>query len=149
MAPGTTPSIAALTGGGYEVAFQAKPVPVTPVVSTPIPPPPPTAHGKPALRVKVLIRWKWDRGHSRIVKFFVGRHPHDMTLRMRCQGHGCPTRRTRIARPGRLKRFIGAVLGTRYAVGDRILFTLSASHYRTERAQITIRASRKPAVRLL
>jgi hypothetical protein len=149
MAPGTSPSIAGLTGGGYEVAFEAKPVPASPIVSTPIPPPAPTATGKRALSVKVLIRWRWNHGHSRIVKFLVGRHPHDMTLRMRCLGRGCPTPRTRAARPGKLKSFVRAVLGTRYAVGDRLVLTLSAARYRTERAEITIRNSRKPAVRLL
>jgi hypothetical protein len=107
------------------------------------------ARGKPTLRVKVLIKWKWNHGHSRIVKFLVGRHPHDMTLRMRCQSRGCPKRRTRVAPPGKLKRFVRAVLGTLSVVGDRILLTLRAARYRTERAQITIRESRKPAVRLL
>jgi len=149
MAPGTNPSITGLAGGGYEVAIQAKAVPPAPVVSTPIPRPAPTGHGQPALRVKVLIKWRWNRGHSRIVKFLVGRHPHDMTLRMSCQGRGCPAHHRWLARPGKLKRFVRAVLGTRYAVNDRILLTLSAPRYRTERAQITIRSSRRPRVKLL
>jgi hypothetical protein len=72
-----------------------------------------------------------------------------MALRMTCQGGGCPARHRWVARPGKLKRFVRDVLGTRYAVSDRIVLTLSAPRYRTERAQITIRSSRRPRVRLL
>jgi hypothetical protein len=124
-------------------------VPATPVVTTPIPLPPPTAQGKPRLRVKVSIKWHWNHGRSRILKFVVGRHPHSTTVRMECRGPRCPTPRVVTGRPGKLGRFVHSVLGRRYAVGDRIFLALRAAHYAAERAQITIRKNRRPAVKVL
>jgi hypothetical protein len=151
MAPGTSPSIAGLAGGGYEVAFQAAPPPPAPVVSTPVatPVPQPPASGPRRLRVKLTLKWTWNRSHTRLVKVMLGSHPHDTRLRVTCQGRGCPTRGTQTARLRRLKRLINALGGRRYRAGDRVLFTLTSARYRAERVQITIRTGTIPAVKLL
>jgi hypothetical protein len=92
MASGTNPTIAGLAGGGYEVAFQAAPPPPAPVVSTPVatPVPQPPA-GKKRLRIKLTLRWTWNRTHTRLVDVMLGRHPrHDPEGQV--PGHGVPHR---------------------------------------------------------
>ena len=150
MAPGTSPAIAGLVNGGYEVAFQTAPPPPAPVVVTPVSTPVPTAPpGKHRLRVKLTLKWTWNHARTRLVKVRLGRHPHDVTLHVRCRGAGCPTRRVQAARLRRLTRLIRALEGKRYRAGDRIFLTLTSARFRAERIQITIRKGTIPAVKLL
>jgi hypothetical protein len=118
---------------------------VTPV-ATPVPTAPP---GKNRLRVKLTLKWTWNHARTRLVKVTLGRHPHDTTLRVKCNGAGCPTRRARTARLRRLKGLVQSLEGGRYRAGDRILLTLTSARYSAERVQISIRTGTIPAVKLL
>jgi hypothetical protein len=158
MTSGTGPSIAALSGGGYEIAYQAAPSPAQPVVTTPVtvtvptPTPTPGSHpGKPSerrLKVRISIAWTWSHSRSRLGRMRVSDLPARGAVAISCRGRGCP-RHTLHAGKHELAHLLNSVRGTVYRAGDRIYVTVSAPGYRSERAVFTIRDGALPAVKLL
>jgi len=106
-------------------------------------------HRKHQLAVKIVIKWHWNHGHTRLVWVKIGRAPRRTALAISCRGRGCPAHKLR-ATAATLHRHHRIVRsGNLYRAGDRLLLSLTAPHWRAERARITIRNNRKPLVRLL
>jgi hypothetical protein len=121
---------------------------VTVPVPTPIPRPAPRARH---LRVKLTISWSWNRATTRVRKIKVGSFPGRTRIWVQCKGRGCPRHRRKDAArgPGGVKRVLRGLQGRRYRAGDRLLIFLRAPGYRDQRAQVSFRNGRLPAVKLL
>jgi hypothetical protein len=123
-----------------------------PVVTVPVPVPVPTPKPRPhALRIKLTISWTYDRATTRLRKVKVGTFPYRTELQVQCKGRGCPHHRGKdIAKGVRsVHLLLHALVGRRYRAGNKVILTLSAPRYRTERAELDIRWGAKPKARLL
>jgi hypothetical protein len=127
--------------------------------SPPPPPPAPTGTGSVALTparptqrhklaVKIVISWRWDHRHTRLVRVKIGRVPGRTSFTITCRGRGCPAHKVH-ASAATLRRHHRTLGGKLYRAGDQLMISLSAPSWRPERARITIRSGRAPAVRLL
>lgn len=103
---------------------------------------------KPQLTVKITFTWTWVHAHSRLRRMRVGKLPGRASITISCRGRGCP-RRTLHAVKRKLSRLLASLEGTVYRAGDRIYITVSASGYRSERAELVIRDGAKPTAKLL
>jgi hypothetical protein len=123
------------------------PVVVTVPVTTPLPTPPRRAR---ALRVKLALSWTYNRASTRVRKVKVGTFPGRTQLLLDCKGRGCPRHSKASAKgPRGLRHLLHTLEGRRYRAGDRLLITLKAPGYRTERAEVDIRWGKKPQGKLL
>jgi hypothetical protein len=122
-------------------------------------PPPPAGTGSVALTpttvkrhhrlaVKIVMKWHWDHRHTRLLWVKIGHAPRRAALSITCRGKGCPAHKL-LASSATLRRRHRKVSGKRYRAGDRLVITLSAPSWRSERARITIRDGRSPLVQLL
>jgi hypothetical protein len=117
------------------------------VQSTPQPTQIPLGKGRHALRIKLLIKWTWRYGTTRISKIEVGRFPHRTHFMLSCKGKGCARPLKVSARgPKRIHSLFKRLIGHRYRAGDVLTVTFTARGWKRERARITIRRSRKPLV---
>jgi hypothetical protein len=114
------------------------------VALTPAPP----RHHRRRLDVKIVISWRWNHRHTRLVRIRIGRAPHGAVFSISCRGGGCPSHRM-YATSATLRRHHRTLRGSRYRAGDRLLLTLSAPAWGSERARIVIRDGRAPTVQLL
>ena len=125
------------------------PGPTTTPVTTTIPQPIATSHGRP-LRVKLDLRWTWRRASTRLVSVRIGRVPGSVRIRISCRGRGAGcSHAVPVARRRSVRHLIRVLSGRVYQAGDRIAVTLTARGYASERAQIDIRYGKLPTVRLL
>ena len=127
------------------------PPPPTPVATTPVPTPVPQPAPRPrSLRIKLMLSWTWNRAVTQLRKAAIGSFPSKTRLVVRCSGHGCP-RPARAAATGRrrVRRLLRHLRGRGYRAGDKLLISLEAPGWRSERAQIVIRWGRLPKARLL
>jgi hypothetical protein len=100
------------------------------------------------LAVKILIRWSWTHRRTRLVGLTIGRVPARAALSITCRGRGCPAHTLHVS--WRTLRRRHRIPGGRvYHAGDRLLVSLSAPSWSSERARIVIRDGRLPAMRLL
>ena len=123
-----------------------------PSVTTPVPtvilPAPSGRHSRPHVRVKLVIRWTWNRRGTRMISAKAFKFPKRARLAVRCSARGCPPGVTRATRKGlgglwrRLERPL-------YRSGDRLTLTITQPGHVPERAQLTFRRGKVPAVRLL
>jgi len=121
----------------------------TPVATVPQTTVIPRPTGRRALKVRVAIRWTWDRATTRLVGVTIGSFPGSTRLSLTCGGGGCPRHRTLTARGRRgLHRLLRELRGHRYLAGDVLTISLTATNYLPERAAIVFRWGRKPRVRL-
>ena len=100
------------------------------------------------LSVKIVISWRWNHRQTRLVRIKLGRVPARAALAISCRGRGCPAHKPH-ASSATLRRRRRTLQGKLDRAGDRLLLSLSAPSWRPERARITIRDGRPPAVRLL
>ena len=124
------------------------PPPASPVVSTPVstPVPQPVA-GHRQLRVKLAIGWTWNRAHTWLRRTRVASLPAATKLSLRCEGRGCPRPQRSFADGSKaVHRLLRRIVGHRYRAGDRLLLTLAAPGWLSERAQIRFRWGRLPGV---
>ena len=99
--------------------------------------------------MKILLRWTWNHGHTRLVRITIGRVPAHAAFSITCRGRGCPAHKLKVT-GGALRRHRRSLsAGKVYRAGDRLLVSLSAPSWRSERARVTIRNGRKPGMRLL
>jgi hypothetical protein len=98
--------------------------------------------------VKLSLVWTWRRARTRLDRLTVGRLPAGASVRVLCQGRGCP-RPTLIANRRTLRRLQRSLAGTTYRAGDRLFVRISARGYRPQRVKITIRDGHVPALKLL
>lgn len=139
------------SGTGSTTTTTAPPPPPTPVATTPVPTPVPQPAPTPrALRIKLTLSWTWNRAVTHLRKAAIGSFPSKTSLVVRCSGHGCPrpARVTATGR-GRIRRLLHRLRGRGYRAGDKLLISLAAPGWRSERAQIAIRWGRLPKARLL
>jgi hypothetical protein len=123
------------------------PTVVTAPVATPLPQPPPRPR---ALRIKLTIKWTWNRATTRLSRTWVGSFPGRTRLEIRCRGRGCPPKHTIAATGHRgLHRLLRGLSGKRYRAGDKLLITLQAPGYRAERAEVDIVWGHKPKIKLV
>jgi len=122
-----------------------------PVVTVPVTVTVPQSAPRPrALRIKLAISWTYDRATTRLRRVKVGSFPGATRLVLQCRGRGCPRHATTKATgPRGLRRLLRRLNGRRYHAGEKLLITLSAPGYRTERAEIDFRWGKRPAARLL
>lgn len=127
------------------------PPPPTPVATTPVTTPVPTPPPAPrALRAIMKLTWTYNRASTRLHKATIGSIPGGTRLVVRCVGHGCPHPATVSATDrSRIRRLLRRLRGRRYHAGDKLLITLQAPGWRSERAQVTIRWGKLPKARLL
>ncbi len=124
------------------------PPPSLPVVSTPVTTPlPQPASGPRELRVKLAIGWTWDRARTWLRRVKVASLPGTTKLSLRCEGRGCPRPRRDFANGSKaVHRLLRRIVGRRYRAGDRLLLTLAAPGWLSERAQIRFRWGRLPGI---
>lgn len=126
------------------------PAPVTtpPVSTTPAPTPIPTAKGRHALRVRLVLSWTWSGARTWLHRARIGRFPGRTKISVRCAGRGCPRPARLSARgPRGIHRLLRRLEGRRYRSGDVLSVALTAPGYTAERARVTVRNGRKPRVR--
>jgi hypothetical protein len=143
------------TGGGIIAPAPTPPAPTPPAPTAPasqstgtgsvtLTPP----RQKHQLAVKIVMKWHWNHGHTRLLWARIGRAPRRTAFSISCRGRGCPAA-TLHADAAVLHRDHRTVRGKVYRAGDRLLVTLTAPSWKAERARITIRSGRVPSVRLL
>ena len=122
-----------------------------PVVTVPVTVPVPQPTPRPrALRVKLAISWTWNRATTRLRKVRLGSFPGRTRLLVQCQGRGCPRhRKVTASGPRAVRRLVRGLAGRRFRAGDRLLITLTAPGYRSERAEIDFRWGKLPRASLL
>jgi hypothetical protein len=119
------------------------------VEKVPIPTPLPRPTAPHALKVKVVLKWTWNYGVTRLDKVKIGRFPRDTRLTLRCLGRGCPHHHATAMGHRRVWRLLRAWRGHRFRAGDRLIVTLSAPGYLPERAAVIMRFGDLPRTRLL
>jgi hypothetical protein len=137
------------TGSTYVVipSGQIKATIPTPVQATPQPTQIPLGKGKHALRIKLVIKWTWRFGTTRVSKVAIGHFPHSTHLTLSCKGKGCARPlRLSAAGPKRIHALLKKLIGRRYRAGDVLTVAFTARGWKRERARIVIRRSRKPLV---
>jgi hypothetical protein len=119
--------------------------PVSPTTSSPLVTPRPAK----GVRARVVMNWRWTGGRTALRSIAVRKLPRGAGLRVSCAGRGCPRLRPRSATGTGLRRLLAGLRGKTFRAGDRLLLTVSASHLKSERIQVTIRDNRIPQARLL
>jgi len=124
------------------------PAPSSPVVTTPMTTPVPEPAPSPReLRVKLSIGWTWNRAQTWLRRVTVASLPGTTELSLRCEGRGCPRPRRDFAGGSKaVHRLLRRIVGRRYRAGDRLLLTLTAPGWLSERAQIRFRWGQLPGV---
>ena len=144
-------------GGGLIAPAPTPPTPTPPAPTSPASASSPTGTGsvrsrrrrqKHRLAVKIVIKWRWNHRHTRLLWVKIGRAPGRAAFSITCRGRGCP-RTSSTPAPPTLHRRHRTLRGELYRAGDRLLVSLTAPSWKAERARITIRNGRKPAVDLL
>jgi hypothetical protein len=123
----------------------------TTIVTTPVPirVPEPSRRSR-ALRAKLRLGWTWNRASTWLRTVALGRIPAHTRLVASCAGRGCPRPVVaRVSGARSVRRLLRRLEGRRYRAGDRLLLRFQAPGLRPERAQVTMRWGRLPAVRLL
>jgi hypothetical protein len=142
--PGTGTNFVVDRNGEVSATIQTPPTPVQP---TPQPTQIPLPKGKHALKIKLVIKWTWRRGTTRLSRYEIGRFPHSTRFTISCRGPHCPRPLTmRAAGPTRIHALLKKLVGHRYHAGDVLTVTFTAKSWTREQAKITIRDSRKPKV---
>jgi hypothetical protein len=100
------------------------------------------------LSVKIVISWRWNHRQTRLVRIKLGRMPARAAFSISCRGRGCPAHKLH-ASSATIHRRHRTLRGKVYRAGDRLLLSLTAPSWSPERARITIRDGRPPAVHLL
>lgn len=111
--------------GTNSVLGTGEPVAAVPVPSGAGAPPtnlaPPPRPGR--LRVRLVIHWRWDRRHTRLVGLRMLGLPRGTVVTVCCRGRGCPRRRWSATAAGRL-RALRHLTGAAFAPRDRLSITL-------------------------
>jgi hypothetical protein len=142
--PGTNSNYVVYANGQVKATIVTPPTPVQP---TPQPTTIPLPKGRHALKIKVVIKWTWRYGTTRIGKIKVGHFPHSTHLSLTCKGRGCPHPLKLSAKgPKRIHALLKKLIGRRYHAGDVLIVAFTAKGWRRERARIAIRRARKPLV---
>lgn len=143
-------------GGGVIAPAPTPPAPTPPASTSPASVSGPTGtgsvtltppHRKHRLAVKIVMKWHWNRRHTRLLWIKIGRTPGRAVFTITCRGRGCPAHRLR-ATAATLRRHHRTMRGQLYRAGDLLLVSLTAPSWKAERARITVRDGRKPAVHL-
>jgi hypothetical protein len=147
----------------------------TTTTTTPTPPPPPPtpihAHAPtsgavtftlPGVRVSISVRWRFNGAVSWMSDATVRRFPRRAHLTISCAGtHGCPTRtihrhgrqirrRERFSASGpHVRAMMRRVVGRRFRVGARVIFSVTEPGHRPERSEAIIRRGASPRSRVL
>jgi hypothetical protein len=144
----TSPTTPSTTSPTTTSPTATTPPPSLPVVTTPVTTPvPQPASGPRELRVKLAIGWTWNRTHPWLRRVRVASLPGMTKLSLRCEGRGCPRPRRDFADGSKaVHRLLRRIVGRRYRAGDRLLLTLAAPGWLSERAQIRFRWGRLPGI---
>jgi hypothetical protein len=141
--PGTNSAYVVIPSGQIKATI----VTPTPVQPTPQPTQIPLGKGKHALRIKLVIKWTWRRGTTRVSKIAIGRFPHSTRFTLACKGKGCARPlKLSAAGPKRSHALLKKLIGRGYRAGDVLTVAFTARGWKRERARITIRRDRKPLV---
>jgi hypothetical protein len=141
--PGTDSNYVVIPNGQVKATI-VTPVPVQP---QPQPTPIPVPKGKHALKIKLVIKWTWKFGTTRISKIKVGHFPHSTHFTLTCKGKGCARPvKLRAKGPKRIHALFKKLIGRRYHTGDVLTIAFTAKGWHRERARIAIRRGRKPLV---
>ncbi len=130
-------------------------VPVGPLVAPAPPPPPspvtvvappPSSHPR-ALRVRIVIRWRWNGVRTWLEHISFSRMPASTKITVRCHGRACP-RHGWVGTRRHLRRVERALERRVYRAGQRLTLTLSAPGWFSERVELQIRDGALPRARL-
>lgn len=147
-----------ITPGGGVIAPAPTPTPSPTPTPTPAPPSQSTGtgsvtitppHRKHTLSVRIVMRWHYNHVHTRLIWIKLGRAPGKTALSISCRGRGCPAHTLHAPGAALRRHHRTLAVGRVYRVGDRLLLTLTAPHWKAERVRITIRNYRTPSERLL
>ncbi len=161
----TRTGIASLNIARSYTACPAPPPPPTPS-PTPIHPHPPTSGAVtftlPGVRVSISVRWHFDGPVSWMSAATVRRFPRGARLTISCAGpRGCPTRtihrhghritrRERFSASGRqVRAMMRRVVGRRFRVGARVIFSVTERGHRPARSEAIIRRGASPRSKVL
>jgi hypothetical protein len=101
------------------------------------------------VRAQFVMQWRWTGARTTLRSVAVRKLPRRAGVRVSCAGRGCPKLRIRSASGRRVKRLLSGLAGRRFRAGDKLRFTVTAPHMKSERIQVTIRNNRIPQARLL
>lgn len=125
---------------------------VPPQTGTQTPPPPKQTkrahHHKKQVRVKLTLKWRWNKRRTQLERMALGRLPHHARVHVTCTGGGCPHHVLTASAHG-VRHVIAILEGSLFAAGDRIEIVIGAPRRTPERVQISIRDGRIPRVKLL
>jgi hypothetical protein len=152
-------------------SYTACPAPPAPAPPAPAPPTPIHAHAPtsgavtfilPGVRVSISVRWRFHGSASWMSAATVRRFPRSGRLTITCVGsHGCPnrtlrrhgrriTRRERFSAGGRhVRAMMRHVVGRRFRVGARVIFTVTEPGHHPARSEAIIRRGASPRSRVL
>jgi hypothetical protein len=151
----------------YTSCPTAPPPPPAPVPGpTPIHPHAPTSgtvtFTLPGVRVSISVRWRFDGAESWMSDATVRHFPRGARLTISCTGsHGCPTRtihrhghritrRERFSASARhVRAMMRQVVGRRFRVGARVIFSVTERGHRPARSEAIIRRGESPRSRVL
>jgi hypothetical protein len=101
------------------------------------------------VRAQFVMQWGWTGARTTLRSIAVRKLPRRAVVHVSCAGLGCPKLRIRSASGRRVKRLLSDLAGRRFRAGDKLHFTVTAPHLKSERIQVTIRKNRIPQARLL
>ena len=142
-------AMSVITSPGLLSAPAPTVVPAPPAGTGSVPLTPTRTKQRRKLAVKIVMKWHWNHGHTRLVWVKIGRAPRRAALSISCRGRGCP----RAQAPRELRHASpptpdpDAARSTGRATGS--LISLTAPSWKPERARITIRNGRQPSLQLL
>jgi hypothetical protein len=143
----------------YDASGDATPVQVATVgidnQSSTVGPPVPTAStGKKSSRrhrvdVHAKLYWHFIDRRTEFAKIrFDHALPRNTRISLVCTGRGCPVHRLAAGRRS-VDLFLAALHGRQFRPGDKVTLSFSRPHRLPERVQLTMRAHRKPRLKVL
>jgi hypothetical protein len=105
----------------------------------------PVPGNRHAVHARFNLSWRWDGGHTRLLKLDVLGLPRLARVALRCEGRGCPRLRVRSAGERRIAVLLSELRDRTFRAGDRLLITVTAPRHAAERIEIKIRDGRKPS----
>jgi len=100
------------------------------------------------LRVRMKLRWTWNRNHTRLRSIIsLRRLPRRARITIRCVGGGCP-RSTLSGTPRRLRRLLRRGRRSGFTAGDHLLLIVATPGYAPLRVRIKIRFGAVPLLKV-
>jgi hypothetical protein len=99
-----------------------------------------------SVHTQVEITWHWTTASTVVKQLTFHKLARSATMTVSCSGRRCPFK-TATGDGRHVARFARSLVHRAFRPGQKLTVTIAQPHLRSERAQVTIRRDRKPAVR--